>query len=112
HFLRQQSAARDGALRSLADFIAPVESGRKDYIGAFAVTIHGADEVAETYKKKGDDYNSILVKALADRFAEAFAEYLHKRAREEWGFGRNEGLSNEDLIEEKYRGIRPAAGYP
>jgi 5-methyltetrahydrofolate--homocysteine methyltransferase len=99
--------------RSLADFIAPVESGLADHIGAFAVTAGiGADDLARSFEEKGDDYNAILVKALADRLAEAFAECLHQRARREWGFGRDENLSNEELIAEKYRGIRPAHGYP
>jgi 5-methyltetrahydrofolate--homocysteine methyltransferase len=83
-----------------------------DYLGGFAVSIHGADELAEEFKREHDDYNAIMGKALADRLAEAFAEYLHKQARIAWGFGRNEQLSNADLIREKYRGIRPAAGYP
>ncbi len=85
----------------------------KDYIGAFAVTAGiGADELAKSFDRQHDDYNSIMTKALADRLAEAFAEYLHAEARREWGFGRDEKLSNEDLIAEKYRGIRPAPGYP
>ena len=98
---------------ALADFVAPVDSGRKDYIGAFAVTAGiGADELVKEFEADHDDYHSILVKALADRLAEAFAERLHKQAREDWGFGREEAFSNEDLIAEKYRGIRPAPGYP
>ncbi|HZZ82277.1 MAG TPA: methionine synthase [Gemmataceae bacterium] len=112
--LRQQWE-REGQsnFRSLADYIAPVESGKHDYLGAFAVSAgYGAKELAEQYKKAGDDYNAIMVEAIADRLAEAFAEYLHQKARQEWGFGQNENLSNEDLIQEKYRGIRPAAGYP
>ena len=84
----------------------------QDYFGGSAVSIHGADEVAEEFKHQHDDYNAIMTKALADRLAEAFAEYLHKEARIAWGFGRDEQLSNADLIREKYRGIRPAAGYP
>ncbi|MCA9192169.1 MAG: methionine synthase [Planctomycetales bacterium] len=114
HFLRQQWQ-RPGQLhyRSLADYIAPTESGRADYLGAFVVTAgDGAFEVAREYEAAGDDYNSILVKALADRLAEAFAEYLHRRARMDWGFGLSENLSNDELIDECYRGIRPAAGYP
>ena len=83
-----------------------------DYLGGFAVSIHGADELAEEFKREHDDYSAIMSKALADRLAEAFAEYLHKQARTAWGFGRNEQLSTSDLIREKYRGIRPAAGYP
>ena len=112
--LRQQWE-REGqtSFRSLADYIAPVESGIHDYLGAFAVsTGFGVKEIVDTYKAAGDDYNAILVESLADRLAEAFAEYLHKRVRIEWGFGQSEGLSTDDLIEEKYRGIRPAAGYP
>jgi 5-methyltetrahydrofolate--homocysteine methyltransferase len=112
--LRQQWE-REGQtnFRSMVDYIAPVETGIHDYLGAFALsTGFGAKELADEYKKKGDDYNAIMVEALADRLAEAFAEYLHKKARQEWGFGQNENLSTEDLIEEKYRGIRPAAGYP
>ena len=98
---------------SLADFIAPVDSGRKDYLGAFAVTAGiGCDELAARFDRDHDDYNSIMTKALADRLAEAFAEYLHAQARRDWGFGREEKLSSDDLIEEKYRGIRPAPGYP
>jgi 5-methyltetrahydrofolate--homocysteine methyltransferase len=83
-----------------------------DYLGGFAVSIHGADELAEEFKGEHDDYNAIMTKALADRLAEAFAEYLHKEARVAWGFGREEKVSTTDLIREKYRGIRPAAGYP
>ena len=99
--------------RSLADYIAPIESGRADYIGAFAVTAgHGCDELAAKFRAAHDDYNSIMVKALADRLAEAFAERLHKIARDDWGFGQAESLGSEDLIAEKYRGIRPAFGYP
>ncbi|MGE0375766.1 MAG: vitamin B12 dependent-methionine synthase activation domain-containing protein, partial [Planctomycetaceae bacterium] len=99
--------------RSLADYIAPADSGRTDYIGAFAVTAgHGCDELVAKFEAAHDDYNSIMAKAIADRLAEAFAEYLHQRVREEWGFGKGENLTNEDLIAEKYRGIRPAFGYP
>ncbi|MBM4077991.1 MAG: methionine synthase, partial [Planctomycetes bacterium] len=100
--------------RSLADYIAPVDSGRQDYLGAFAVTTGiGCDELANKFLNElHDDYLSIMTKALADRLAEAFAEYLHKQARLDWGYGREEALSNEDLIAEKYRGIRPAHGYP
>lgn len=99
--------------RSLADYIAPVDSGREDYIGGFAVTTgFGCDELAAAYRAELDDYNAIMVSALADRLAEAFAEMLHHRARVDWGFGADEGLSQEELIKEKYRGIRPAAGYP
>jgi 5-methyltetrahydrofolate--homocysteine methyltransferase len=112
HFLRQQIAKDDGTPNwCLADFIAPGELS--DYLGAFAVTSgHGLKELTEKFKADHDDYNAIMAEALADRLAEAFAEFLHKRAREEWGFGKVENLKPEDLIEEKYRGIRPAAGYP
>ena len=114
HALRQQWERKgQSAFYSLADFIAPRESAREDYIGAFAVTTGvGADELAAKFEREHDDYNAILVKALADRLAEAFAEYLHAQARRDWGYGGDEGLSSDDLIEEKYRGIRPAPGYP
>jgi 5-methyltetrahydrofolate--homocysteine methyltransferase len=114
HTLRQQWE-RKGTTHyyALADFIAPLASGRRDYLGAFAVTAgHGTDELARHYQADHDDYNSIMVKALADRLAEAFAERLHEIARREWGYGRQENLTNDDLIDEKYRGIRPAPGYP
>ncbi len=114
HFLRQQSN-KEGSepCRSLADFIAPKETGLPDHIGAFAVTSGiGLKELCESYKAKHDDYNAIMAEALADRLAEAFAECLHKCVRNEWGYGCSENLSNEDLLQEKYRGIRPAAGYP
>ncbi len=114
HFLRQQ-VNRDGdkPCRSLADFIAPVDTGFQDYIGAFAVTsgIH-LKELCDSFRAKHDDYSAIMAEAVADRLAEAFAECLHKRVRREWGYGCTENLSNEDLIHEKYRGIRPAPGYP
>ena len=112
--LRQQEQLADGqSYRSLADFVAPRESGLTDVVGAFAVTSGlGAEDVAAEYVKAYDDYSAIIVKALADRLAEAFAEYLHARARRELGYGADERLSNEDLIEERYRGIRPAFGYP
>ena len=112
--LRQQEPIADGKPnRSLADFIAPRESGVTDFIGAFAVTAGiGAGELAARFERELDDYHAIVVKALADRLAEAFAEYLHARARRDWGYGRSEQLSGEDLIGEKYRGIRPAFGYP
>jgi len=99
---------------SLSDFVAPAESGKLDYLGGFAVTAGlGADELALALERTDHDtYSSILVKALADRFAEAFAEYLHKKARDDWGFGMSENLANDELIAEKYRGIRPAPGYP
>jgi 5-methyltetrahydrofolate--homocysteine methyltransferase len=114
HFLRQQ-ANREGAepCRSLADFVAPAETGLCDHIGAFAVTTGiGLKELADSFRAKHDDYNAIMAEALADRLAEAFAECLHKRVRDEWGYGRGEKLSIDDLIHEKYRGIRPAPGYP
>jgi 5-methyltetrahydrofolate--homocysteine methyltransferase len=116
-FLRQQIQKPAGqANHCLADFVAPGVGGHRsplqDYLGGFAVSIHGTDELAEQFKKEHDDYSAILGKALADRFAEAFAEYLHQQARIAWGFGRDEKLSHADLIREKYRGIRPAAGYP
>jgi len=98
---------------ALADFIAPRLTGRPDYLGAFAVTAgHGLDALCKRYETSLDDYSSILAKALADRLAEAFAEYLHRRVRAEWGYGIGEELTNEDLIRERYRGIRPAPGYP
>jgi 5-methyltetrahydrofolate--homocysteine methyltransferase len=114
HMLRQQMAKpADQYNHSLADYIAPRESGRADYLGAFAVTSgHGADELAKQFEADQDDYNSIMAKALADRLAEAFAEFLHERVRSEWGYGKQEHLSQEDLLREAYRGIRPAAGYP
>ncbi len=114
HFLRQQSN-KEGSepCRSLADFIAPKETGLSDHIGAFAVTSGiGLKELCDRYRAENDDYNAIMAEALADRLAEAFAECLHKQVRCEWGYGCNEDLSIEDLIHEKYRGIRPAAGYP
>ncbi len=114
HFLRQQ-ANREGSepCRSLADFIAPKETGLRDHIGAFAVTSGiGLKELCDRFRAENDDYNAIMAEALADRLAEAFAECLHKRVRDEWGYGREEGLSPADLIQEKYRGIRPAPGYP
>src|SRR5262249_28931883 len=97
----------------LADFIAPAGQNFADHIGAFAVTSGiGLAELVKAFKAAHDDYNAIMVEALADRLAEAFAEYLHKRVRDEWGFGKGEALTTEELIDEKYRGIRPAAGYP
>jgi 5-methyltetrahydrofolate--homocysteine methyltransferase len=97
----------------LTDFIAPLETGKEDYIGGFAVTIFGAEELAKQFEKDHDDYNSIMIKAIADRFAEAFAERMHQRVRKEfWGYAKGEHFSNEDLIREKYQGIRPAPGYP
>jgi 5-methyltetrahydrofolate--homocysteine methyltransferase len=114
HTLRQQMDKPAGQFNhALADFIAPRASGLPDYLGAFAVTAgHGADELARRFERDHDDYNAIMVKALADRLAEAFAEYLHQRARADWGYGEAEKLTPDELIREKYRGIRPAAGYP
>ena len=113
HFLRQQNNKASGENHSLAAFIAPGETGLADHLGAFAVTAgHGVEELAKSFESDNDDYNAIMVKALGDRLAEAFAECLHARARREWGFGRDENLSSDELIREKYRGIRPAAGYP
>ena len=118
HFLRQQIEKGDGTPNwCLADFVAPkLPAGQaqpEDYIGAFAVTSGiGLKDIVEKFKAQHDDYNAIMAEAIADRLAEAFAEYLHKRVRDEWGFGRAEKLSTDDLIAEKYRGIRPAPGYP
>jgi len=114
HFLRQQ-ANREGnePCRSLSDFIAPRDSGLPDSIGAFAVTSGiGLKKLCDSFRAQHDDYNAIMAEAIADRLAEAFAECLHKRVRDEWGYGRAEALGIDDLIHEKYRGIRPAAGYP
>ncbi len=114
HCLRQQWQ-RQGqtSFRSLSDYIAPIDSGRADYLGAFAVsTGFGCDSLVAKFEADHDDYSSIMCKSLADRLAEAFAERLHQQARHDWGFGRSENLSAEDFIEEKYRGIRPAPGYP
>jgi 5-methyltetrahydrofolate--homocysteine methyltransferase len=112
--LRQQDLPVDGRPnRSLADFIAPRESGVPDYLGMFAVTAgHGADELVRRFEQDHDDYSAIMVKALADRLAEAFAEYLHAQARRDWGYGESEALTVDDLIAEKFKGIRPAYGYP
>ncbi len=115
HFLRNQEIKEnpESFNHSLADFIAPQESGIKDYLGAFVVSIHGAEELAKQYKEQQDDYNSIMVKMLADRLAEAFAELLHEKVRKElWGYIPEEQLGHEELLKEKYQGIRPAAGYP
>lgn len=115
HFVRQQMKKRSGkANMCLADFIAPKETGIKDYFGGFAVTAGiGIEEKLELFKEAHDDYNDILLKALADRFAEAFAEHMHERVRKEfWGYAVDESFNNNDLIKEKYRGIRPAPGYP
>jgi 5-methyltetrahydrofolate--homocysteine methyltransferase len=112
--LRQQwERPGQGDFRSLADYVAPVDSGRADYLGTFAVTAgEGTDALVARFEADHDDFSSIMTKALGDRLAEAFAELLHERVRREWGYGRSEGLSKQDLIDEKYRGIRPAAGYP
>jgi 5-methyltetrahydrofolate--homocysteine methyltransferase len=115
HHLRQQIEKPNGKPNlSLADFIAPAGRAARDYIGGFCVTTgHGVKELAAKYQAEHDDYNSIMVKALADRLAESFAEHLHRLVRTElWGYAREERLSNEDLIRERYRGIRPAPGYP
>jgi 5-methyltetrahydrofolate--homocysteine methyltransferase len=114
HFLRQQIQKPAGQPNHcLADLVAPRESGKRDYLGGFAVTAGiGVDELAKHFQAEHDDYNAIMTKALADRFAEAFAEYLHHRARIAWGYGKEEHLTNEELIRERYRGIRPAPGYP
>ncbi|WP_061288624.1 methionine synthase [Azotobacter vinelandii] len=115
HHLRQQAAKPDGKPnQSLADFVAPKDSGVTDHVGGFIVTAGiGAEELAKAYQDQGDDYSSIMVKALADRLAEACAEWLHERVRKEyWGYAPNERLSNEELIKEQYKGIRPAPGYP
>jgi 5-methyltetrahydrofolate--homocysteine methyltransferase len=112
--LRQQEQMADDIPHlSLADFVAPIESGLTDFIGAFATTAGlGADTLARSFEQQHDDYHSIMVKALADRFAEACAEWLHQRVRREWGYGINEQLTQADLLSERYRGIRPAFGYP
>ena len=114
HFLRQQASTESTQpCRSLSDFIAPKETGLGDHIGAFAVTSGiGLKELCDGFRAKHDDYNAIMAEAIADRLAEAFAECLHKKVRDEWGYGRAEALSVDELIHEKYRGIRPAAGYP
>ena len=115
HTLRQQSQRAEGkSYLALSDFIAPQQAGVEDYIGCFALSAgFGAQQLSEMYQRAGDDYNAIMVKALADRLAEAFAEYLHEKIRKDyWGYAKEESLSAEHLIEEKYRGIRPAPGYP
>jgi 5-methyltetrahydrofolate--homocysteine methyltransferase len=113
HHLRQQTLKERGVNGCLSDFVAPKKSNKADYIGAFAVTAGiGEDELARVYEEAHDDYNAIMVKAVADRLAEAFAEYLHERVRRSiWGYAPQERLSNDDLIREKYQGIRPAPGY-
>ena len=113
HFLRRQQTLLDQPQYCLSDYIAPIESDRTDYLGAFAVCAgEGVDTLAAEFEKDNDDYNAIMTKALGDRFAEAMAEYSHKKIREWWGFGKSEDLNNDELIKEKYRGIRPASGYP
>ena len=115
HTLRQQTAMTGGKPNhALADFVAPRESATPDYLGGFAVTSGGGiDALVKQYEDDHDDYSSIMIKALADRLAEAFAEHLHQRVRKEfWGYAGDEDLSNRDLIREQYRGIRPAPGYP
>ena len=110
--LRQQGAHDDSRPnRSLADFVAPAATGLADHIGGFAVGVHGADELASSFQAEGDDYNAIMVKALADRLAEAFAEWLHLQSRRAW-YAPAEHLGNDELVAERYRGIRPAFGYP
>jgi 5-methyltetrahydrofolate--homocysteine methyltransferase len=113
-FLRQQLKKAIGQPSfSLADFIKPGEQKAADYLGAFAVTIHGAKKYVEKFAAEQDEYNKILVQILADRLVEAFAECLHQKTRKEiWGYDKNESLSNEQLIKEEYKGIRPAPGYP
>ena len=112
--MRQQGAKEKGEPnRCLGDFIAPRPTALPDHLGGFAVTSGiGLKELCDRFRAEHDDYNAIMAEALADRLAEAFAECLHARVREEWGYGREEDLSKDDLIKEKYRGIRPAAGYP
>ncbi|MEO8327850.1 MAG: vitamin B12 dependent-methionine synthase activation domain-containing protein, partial [Nitrospirota bacterium] len=114
HTLRQQvEKPRGDSYYALADFVAPQSSGIADYIGGFAVTAGiGIEAICQRFEKDHDDYNAIMTKALADRLAEALAEWLHREVRQEWGFGQDEQLTNEELIQEKYRGIRPAPGYP
>ena len=115
HHLRQQLAKpAERPNRCISDYVAPKSSGKKDYVGAFAVTTGiGIEEHIERFEKEHDDYNSILLKALADRLAEAFAECMHEHVRKEfWGYAADENLDNDELIAEAYRGIRPAPGYP
>jgi 5-methyltetrahydrofolate--homocysteine methyltransferase len=112
HTLRQQVIKKDTPNYALSDYIAPKDSGRADYVGGFAVGIHGADDFAHEFEKAHDPFSAIIVKALADRLAEAFAEYLHKQARVAWGYEKPEDFTNEELVKERYRGIRPAPGYP
>jgi 5-methyltetrahydrofolate--homocysteine methyltransferase len=114
NMLRQQAAIADGKPnRSLADFVAPAELSLRDHVGAFAITAGlGAEPLAARFEAEHDDYRAIMVKALADRFAEAAAEWLHERVRREWGYGKDEVLTPDELVAERYRGIRPAFGYP
>jgi 5-methyltetrahydrofolate--homocysteine methyltransferase len=113
HFIRRQQTLLDQPQYCLSDYIAPVDSNRTDYLGAFAVCAGtGVDSLAKEFEEDNDDYNAIMTKALGDRFAEAMAEYCHKKVRGIWGFGEGENLTNLELIKEKYRGIRPASGYP
>ena len=113
HFLRRQQVLKNKPQFCLSDYVAPLDCGKTDYIGAFAVNAgEGVDTLAKEFENKNDDYNAIMTKALGDRFAEAMAEYTHKKVREWWGFGKDENLDNDALIKERYRGIRPASGYP
>ncbi len=114
HCLRQQTEKPEGTPNlALSDFVAPMNTGRGDYLGVFAVTTgHGLESVCRRFEQEQDDYNVIMAKALADRLAEAFAEFLHQQARSDWGYGKHESLTAADLIRERYRGIRPAPGYP
>jgi 5-methyltetrahydrofolate--homocysteine methyltransferase len=113
HFIRQQTERGEGRNVCLADYVAPRDSGLADHIGAFAVTTgHGLGDLCARFENEGDDYRSIMAKALADRLAEAFAELVHRTIREHWGCEGEASLSHEDLIRERYRGIRPAPGYP
>jgi len=113
HLRQQTERPAERLYRSLADFVAPKSSGKQDYMGGFVVTCLGAEELAKKYEAEHDDYNSILVKALADRFAEGFAELMHEEVRkQQWGYASDESLNNDELIKEAYQGIRPAPGYP
>jgi 5-methyltetrahydrofolate--homocysteine methyltransferase len=114
HMLRQQNAKTPGKPnRSLADFVAPADAGVEDYLGAFVVSIHGVDDIAAGFRAEHDDYRAIMTQALGDRLAEAFAEWLHERVRKDlWGYAPDESFSSDDLVRERYRGIRPAPGYP
>jgi 5-methyltetrahydrofolate--homocysteine methyltransferase len=112
HTLRQQQVKRSGPHYALADFVAPAGGGQDDYLGAFCVTAKGSEAQVALFKQENDDYSAILLQSLADRFAEAAAEMMHATARKEWGYGREERLTPEEMIRESYRGIRPAPGYP